>query len=281
MRRSIVRVPASSANLGPGFDVLGMALDLHADLGTGPAPDGAQDLDEHHPSSIAFASAGGLGPLWMRSSIPMGRGLGFSGAARVGGGALAVVQGADNPQAALHDGAQKILQIGAALEGHGDNAAASLFGGVTASIDGAALPLRVGPVMAAATVVVWIPEATISTDSSRAGLPSTVERSDAIDNLGHVVQFVIAVERDDPSLLVGATADRMHQSHRLSYVAGGQEALAAGIDAGAWCGWLSGSGPTIAFLCETSTVAEVVGSMPGAGHCKNLKIDTFGTRLIE
>ena len=135
--------------------------------------------------------------------------------------------------------------------------------------------------MAAATVVVWIPEATTSTDSSRAGLPSTVERADAIHNLGRVVQFVLAVERDDPSLLVGATSDRMHQSHRLSFVEGATEALAAGVDAGAWCGWLSGSGPTIAFLCETSTVPAVVGSMPGAGHCKKLKIDTRGARLVE
>ena len=128
MGRSVVRVPASSANLGSGFDVLGMALDLHADFGTGPAPDGAQHLDEHHPTSIAFESAGGAGSVWMRGSIPMARGLGFSGAARVGGVGLAVVQGADDPTVALRDGAQKILRISADLEGHGDNVAASLVG---------------------------------------------------------------------------------------------------------------------------------------------------------
>jgi homoserine kinase len=211
----------------------------------------------------------------------MGRGLGFSGAARVGGAALAVVQGAEDPSAALHDGAQSILRTSADLEGHADNVAASLYGGVVASVDSAALPLRVGPVIAAAAAVVWIPETTTSTDSSRAGLPPAVERSDAIHNLGRVVQFVLAVERDDPTLLLGATSDRLHQSHRLPYVAGAAEALAAGVDAGAWCGWLSGSGPTIAFLCEASAVSPVVESMPDSGHCKELRIDTLGARLVD
>ena len=277
----VVRVPASSANLGPGFDVLGMALDLCADFGTGVAPDGALQLDEYHPTSIAFVSSGGAGPVWMRGSIPMGRGLGFSGAARVGGAALAVVRGAEDPSTALHDGAENILRTSSGLEGHTDNVAASLYGGVVASVDRAALPLSVGPMIAAATVVVWIPETTTSTDSSRAGLPSSVERPDAVHNLGRIVQFVLAVERDDPTLLVGATSDRLHQSRRLSYVAGAAEALAAGVDAGAWCGWLSGSGPTIAFLCETSAVSSVVESLPGSGHCKELKIDTLGARLVH
>jgi homoserine kinase len=277
----VVRVPASSANLGPGFDVLGMALDLCADFGTGMAPDGALQLDEYHPTSIAFVSSGGAGPVWTRGSIPMGRGLGFSGAARVGGAALAAVQGAEDPSTALHEGAEHILRMSAGLEGHADNVGASLYGGVVASVDGAALPLSIGPTIAAATVVVWIPETTTSTDSSRAGLAPTVERSDAVHNLARVVQFVLAVERDDPTLLAGATSDRLHQSHRLPYVAGAAEALAAGVDAGAWCGWLSGSGPTIAFLCETSAVSSVVESMPDSGHCKELKIDMLGARLVD
>jgi homoserine kinase len=260
---------------------LGMALDLCADFGLGAAPHGALQLDEYHPTSIAFVSSGGVGPVWMRGSIPMGRGLGFSGAARVGGAALAVVQGAEDPSGALHQGAADVLRISAGLEGHADNVAASLFGGVAASVDGAAIPFRVGPTFAAAAVVVWIPEATSSTDSSRAGLPSTIERSDAIHNLGRVVQFVLAVERDDPALLLGATSDRLHQPHRLPHVSGATEALASGVDAGAWCGWLSGSGPTLAFLCETSAVSSVVESMPKSGHCKELKIDTLGARLVD
>ena len=83
-----VRVPASSANLGPGFDALGMALSVHLEMGpviNGDVPSGAKLIDEYHPGHIAFRSYGGVGDIWVRSKIPMGRGLGFSGAARVAG----------------------------------------------------------------------------------------------------------------------------------------------------------------------------------------------------
>lgn len=277
----VVRVPASSANLGAGFDVLGMALSLYADFGTGAMPPDAAGVDEFHPASVAFVAAGGRGPLWIRSSIPMARGLGFSGAVRVGGAALALVQqNSGDPAMALGDEFDQILRISTELEGHGDNAAASLCGGIVASVDGRAIPLRVGPVMAEATVVVWIPEVTTSTDKSRAGLPASVERTAATHNLGRVAQFVIAVEHDDPSLLRGATADQLHQMHRLANVAGASEALEAGVAAGAWCGWLSGSGPTVAFLCESSSAAAVADSLPDTGHFKELKIDLPGLRLL-
>ncbi|MDP9463705.1 MAG: homoserine kinase, partial [Actinomycetota bacterium] len=83
----IVRVPASSANLGPGFDTLGMALSLHAEAGVidGAPPAGALQIDQFHPAGVAFRRAGGEGELWVCSPIPVGRGLGFSGAVRVAG----------------------------------------------------------------------------------------------------------------------------------------------------------------------------------------------------
>src|SRR5262245_17580487 len=103
-----IRVPASSANLGPGFDVLGMALEIYCDVGIVRNDDGAEQpggdrprrlqvpdariIDHHHPASVAFARAGGAGDLWVRNAIPEGRGLGFSGAARVGGALAAAWQ---------------------------------------------------------------------------------------------------------------------------------------------------------------------------------------------
>lgn len=275
-----VRVPASSANLGPGFDVLGMALDIYADIGVGVPPTGSQQLDEHHPASIAFAELGGIGTLWSRSSIPMGRGLGFSGAVRVGGAAQAVIQGATNPAGALGEGADAILEVATRLEGHGDNVAASFFGGVVASVRGQALPVRVGPELGAAAVVVWIPEVTTSTDRSRAALSATVDRRDVTHNLAAVVQLVLAIEHDDPSLLAGATDDLLHQPARLPLVPGASAALESGVEAGAWCGWLSGSGPTVALLCARAAAPAVVEAMPDGGHCKTLRIDTEGTRLV-
>ena len=83
-----VRVPATSANLGPGFDVMGLALSLHCEVGvvgTDAAPEGAHECDDTHPAQVAFVRAGGKGRVWVKNTIPMGRGMGFSGAVRVGG----------------------------------------------------------------------------------------------------------------------------------------------------------------------------------------------------
>jgi homoserine kinase len=283
----VVRTPASSANLGAGFDVLGMALDLYLDVGFGDAPDGARTIDRYHPASTAFAAVSGADPsppLWLRSSIPMARGLGFSGAARVGGAALAVVRMADDPATDLtRDLAtepSQVLATAARLERHGDNAAASVFGGVVAWVDGRVIPLRVGPRLAGASVLAWVPDVTTSTDSSRGSLADAVTRRDAVHNLGRMAQFVAAIERDDPSLLAGATDDRLHQPTRLADVPGAAAALAAGGAAGAWCGWLSGSGPTVAFLVDSDLATAVAAALPDGGHVKHLHIAGDGVRVL-
>ncbi len=278
----VVRVPASSANLGAGFDVFGMALDLYADFGLGPAPADAQQLDDTHPAAVAMVTAGGSGACWMRSSIPIGRGLGFSGAARIGGAALGVVSCAADPTTTLVEESDAIVDIAAGLEGHGDNAAASFAGGVIAWIAGVPVALSIGPVMRATSVVVWVPDATTSTDRSRAALPALVDRADAVHNLGSVIQLTLAFERDDPELLAGATDDRLHQSARLASIDGANEAIASATSAGAWCGWLSGSGPSVAFLASPDAVFDVVGALDAAGgHTKTLAIATRGTHLVS
>ncbi len=277
----VVRVPASSANLGAGFDVLGMALDAYLDVGTGAAPGDAQAIDRHHPTAKAFAAMGGAGPVWVRSSIPMGRGLGFSGAARVGGAALAAVRDSADPAGSLLARRNEVTEAAAELEGHGDNVAASVFGGIVAWVDGRAIGLRIGSRIAAATVVAWIPNVTTSTDKSRMALPDAFGRADVVNNLGRIAQFVLAVEHDDPELLRGATDDRIHQAVRFAAVPAAAEALDAGVAAGAWCGWLSGSGPTIALLCDASTAAHVVAGLPPTGHTKLLRIAPLGVRLLQ
>lgn len=257
-----------------------MALSMYADCGLGTAPDDARQLDEHHPGRRAFEALGGRGPMWMRCNIPMARGLGFSGAARVAAAALAVVQEADTPSTtSIVESSDRILAVASELEGHGDNAAASLFGGVTAYVDGDAVAIAIGPVMAAASFVAWIPDVTTSTDASRRGLGPHVERAAAVSNIGRSIQFVTAFQRDDPTLLVGATTDRMHQEHRLPLIPGAADALAAGTAAGAWAGWLSGSGPTVGFMCAAVDADNVAASLPTGGHVKILSIDTVGTRL--
>jgi len=252
-----------------------MALNLFADCGLGDAPAGAQQLDQHHPGRIAFEALGGTGPMWIRCNIPMARGLGFSGAARVGAAALAVVQ-QEHSIAARSD---EILDLAAGLEGHGDNVAASLFGGVTAFVEGRAIRIPVGPIFAAASFVAWVPDVTTSTDTSRQALGATVDLAAAVHNIGRSVQFVAAIATDDPVMLVGAAADRIHQAGRISEVPGAAEAMDAGLSAGAWAAWLSGSGPTIGFMCDSAIAEAIAGSMPDGGHAKILAIDTQGCRL--
>jgi len=269
---TIVRTPASSANLGAGFDVFGMAVDLYADVGLGDAPDGAEQLDDHHPGRTAFDRLGGDGPMWMRCNIPMARGLGFSGAVRVGAAALAVVQAGRRISGAVDD----ILAATTELEGHGDNVAASLHGGVIAFVDDRAIPFRLGPVLSAASFIAWVPDVTTSTNASRRSLPDTVARADAVHNIGRATQFALAFAHDDPDLLRGAADDRLHQAWRVPAVAGAANAIEAGVAAGAWCAWLSGSGPTVGMLCDSGIAAEVVASLPANGHTKVLGIDTAG-----
>lgn len=272
-------MPASSANLGAGFDVLGLALTLHAEVGVGDAPHGAQWVDEHHPATIAFRRLGGDGRLWLRSPIPMGRGLGFSGAVRVGGGAAAIVQ--RHGVGAMHDDDHRheVLAVAGELEHHHDNAAASLFGGVViaAAGTGTRVPLAFDP-----AVVVWIPDATTtSTDQSRTTLSATVDRADAVFNLGRVAMFVAACAHGEITALRAATEDRLHQPARLVRVPRSAEAMDAGLEAGAWAAWLSGSGPTVAMFCEAGRADVIAGALPSSGHAKVLRIDHEGTVVVS
>jgi homoserine kinase len=275
----IVRVPASSANLGPGFDALGMALSLYVDAGVidGEPPAGAQQVDRFHPAGVAFRRAGGEGELWVCSPIPVGRGLGFSGAVRIAGIVAAHAQrfGGDPDHMASQTPA--MLALASELEGHADNVAASLFGGIVATADGRAvqIPLAFDP-----AVVVWIPSSTTSTDESRSKLGREVLLSDAVFNIGRTALLVAALAAGDVDALRSATQDRLHQDHRLAAAEPSKEALQVALDAGAWCSWLSGSGPTVAAMCPLDEADHLAAQMPAGGHTKVLRID-HGGAVIE
>lgn len=273
----IVRVPASSANMGPGFDALGMALTLHAEVGIGEAPPGLAAADEHHPATIAFRLHGGHGPLWVRSPIPVGRGMGFSGAVRVGGLVAAHAQrnGADHD--ALQSVLPDLLHMATNLEGHADNVAASLFGGIVATAGGHAVrvPMSFDPAM-----VMWVPSFATSTDASRGKLASKVAMADVVFNIGRTALLVAALGAGDVDVLREATRDRVHQDARLAVAAPSRAALEAALAAGAWASWLSGSGPTVAAMCAVDEAETLAAALPTDGHTKILRIDHVGA-VIE
>ncbi len=275
-----VRVPASTANLGPGFDCLGMALSITAEIGVIDDATGtdevAKAVDEHHPASAAFRRTGGLGTLWVRSPIPMGRGLGYSGAMRVGGAAVGIAQAVGGDAGSFSARLGEVLAVAADLERHADNAAASLIGGIVATDGERAInvdtPLR-------PDVVVWIPPSTTSTNASRTSLPQSVSFRDATFNVGRTALLVAALVAGDVAALALATQDRLHQEIRFAQAESSRAALAAGIAAGAWCGWLSGSGPTIALLTAAGDGARIATALPADGRTNVVGIDWKGVVL--
>lgn len=278
-----VRVPASSANLGAGFDVLGMALSVYATVGCGDPPELAIAADEHHPATVAFRRLGGEGPLWVHSPIPMGRGLGYSGAVRVGGAAAAVVQRDGQLSGA---GRHEVLAAAAELEHHADNVGASIFGGVVAAVrsDGAYSATRMPCGFAPAdvpAVIAWVPDSSMtSTDRSRSALSVEVTRADAVFNIGRVATFVAGWASGDVAALRMGSEDRVHQAQRLEREPESAVALEAALAAGAWAAWLSGSGPTIVALCAPADAQGIAGALPTSGHTKVLAIDVDGTTLL-
>lgn len=280
----MVRVPGSSANLGPGFDGLGMALSLYAEVGVvgvDAIPDRAKLADEHHPATISFRNAGGNGNVWVHSEIPMGRGLGFSGAVRVGGALLGVIQ--SRGTTSLDESmTQAVIDVTARLEGHADNVAASLLGGVVATNGHRAVRVPLGGrLVDQLAVVVWIPDFTTSTSESRAKMPRSVPFDDAVFNLTHTALLVAALAAGDIGMLGEAMADRLHQDLRLSKAEASREAMAAMVDAGAVSAWLSGSGPTVACFVLSGDAERVASALPTNGRARVVPIDHQGARLIS
>ena len=260
----MIRVPASSANLGPAFDAVAVALDRHLEV-----TDRGEPAPETHPAVRAFRQSGGEGPLSVRASFPGGRGLGYSGAARVAGLLAAVVQHGNDPRLAR----AHVLRDASELEGHADNAAASVHGGVVAVAAGHVVRIPLARVPA---VVVWIPDRETPTVSARRLLPDHVPFDDAVFNIAHTALLVAALAAGDAGALRAATEDRLHQDRRLARVPDSRAAMDAALGAGAWGAWLSGSGPSVAAFADAAAADTVARALPATGRAHVLAIDEDG-----
>jgi homoserine kinase len=265
-----VRVPASSANLGAAFDAVAVALGTHLDIGVG---DDERPAPESHPAVRAFRQAGGAGPISVRAQFPGGRGLGFSGAARVGGALAARIQQGET----VREARNLVLEAATELEGHADNVAASLFGGFVAVAGGHAIRVRVPAELA---IVVWIPDRETSTTGARRLLPESVPFADAVFNVGRAALLVAALAGGDVAALRTATEDRLHQDRRLARVPETHQAIRAALAAGAYAAWLSGSGPSAAALVDPARAAAIAAALPGGGRRVVVSIDDGGANLI-
>ncbi|MDP9236249.1 MAG: homoserine kinase [Chloroflexota bacterium] len=244
----VVRVPATSANVGPGFDSLGLALALTEDvtLALGPQPDPRDGLVRlvldaaRSAFRLAHVEVPELNAMGTQA-IPIGRGLGASAAARAAGivGANAMLGGV------LSD--TQMLALGAGLEGHPDNMAPALFGGLRVVVrtgDGYVhLAARLAPGL---KVVLFIPDFEMPTGEGRKLLPETVSKDDAVHNIGRALLLVTALANGNWAALDVATQDRLHQPARTRIFPAMPEIFAAAKQAGALCAYLSGAGSTIA-----------------------------------
>lgn len=269
----IVKVPASTANLGPGFDSLGMALELYEWIAMSPAaqtivhlhgdemkelPTGKENL-LYQVACQVFERAGLEAPeleISVYSEIPLTRGLGSSASAIIGALAAANALLADPlPE-------EELFRMACAMEHHPDNVGASLFGGIVVAYwDGEeAQHIRVEPEERLEAIVA-IPEFELSTEKARGVLPETLPMRDAVYNIGHSNLLVAAFCSGRYELIRSAMKDALHQPYRAALIPGMEEVLAGADRHGALGAALSGAGPTLIALADSGEdrVEELTG----------------------
>lgn len=263
-RRRLVRVPASSANLGPGYDVLAAALDIDLEMEveeTGEFSVGAAEglpTDRTNLCVAAFErlhSADGL-RFEIRSEIPLARGLGSSAAAIVAG-----LVAADH-MFELGLDRDEIYRHAVEIEGHPDNVGAALYGGfvLCPSADGDGerpAPVRLEPPEGVEAVLV-IPDETVPTAEARAALPDEVAVADAVANVAAATQLVLGLERSDLTLIARGLADRLHQPARRPLYERSMELLGRARELGALGATISGAGPSLMLWCFWQDTGKVV-----------------------
>jgi len=289
-----VRVPATSANLGPGFDALGLALTLYNEVvaeerdGVSVAIEGegadrlARDASNVvvRGVKLAYEAAGRAFKgcaLECVNRIPTARGLGSSAAAWVGGLA------AGNALCGSPLSKDKLLGLAARAEGHPDNVAAAVFGGLTVSCgtsDGVTAVTL--PVPTSLAWIVLVPEVTSATAEARALLPRSVPREDAVFNVQRVALLLAGLQAALPAVLSVALEDRLHQPYRLKLFPWMPEVAAAARAAGALGCVLSGAGPSLLAVAAGDggsvgrAMEDALGRAGVRGRARILDVDAAG-----
>ena len=309
-----VKAPATTANLGPGFDCLGMALDLWNTLEVHPAnpgPDSTNDgdplvrvtgegVDEapaddtnlvYRSMMFLFHEADREMPpvrLVCRNEIPFARGLGSSAAAIAGGLAAA------NAICSRMFTPNELLEMAATIEGHPDNVAAAVLGGLQLVVQAPDLesgqqqlytaPIALPPELHA---VLFIPERRIATADARAALPATVPLADAVSNVGRAALLVAGMATNHPEYLSVATEDKLHQPYRQKLFPPMKLLFQAARDAGALGVFLSGSGSTVLALTRgremtvAYEMAEAARQANVEGQLKVVQSAVMGAHVVD
>lgn len=277
-----VRVPATSANLGPGFDTLGLALDLWSEV-TVTWSERPARLPENRGEQLAltaaqavYQQAGRPRPAGLRvqikGDIPVGRGLGASAILRVG-----AVAGANALLGSPFD-QERVLKIATELEGHADNAAPAFLGGFQVVVwTGEQLTHISVPIPEALRAVVFVPELDMPTGESRKLLPRTLDRRDCVHNIGRAALMVAAMATGRLDAFDLATQDVLHQPARSQMFPAMFSIFAAAKEAGALCAYLSGGGSSIMAL-TTEHAVEVGEAMQAQARSNGVRGRVIQTR---
>jgi homoserine kinase len=253
-RRRVVRVPASSANLGPGFDSLAVALGLSMELEVEETGSFGVETDlpiaRDHRNLVVRGFARLADParftFRISSQIPLSGGLGTSAAAYLGG-----LLAADH----LFELDADVLALGSELEGHPDNVAAALLGGFVVCADGQAT--RLDPPAGLEAVLV-VPHEAVRTKLARAALPAQVPLEDAVFNTAHAALLVLGLARGDLDLLSRGLQDRLHQPHRAHLYPRSLALARRAPEIGALGATISGAGPSVLVWTHFEQTAAVV-----------------------
>ncbi len=281
--------------MGPGFDSLGLALSLYNTM-TFRKTEGGLSIsgcpeefrNEEHLAVKAYRAVlrrlglpveEGLS-LTMESEIPISRGLGSSAAMLAGGVVAAnLLHGAPLSK-------EELLAIANVLEGHPDNLAPALYGGLTASLTEEGRPMTVRlPLSPNLRFVAVIPDFPLSTHEARAVLPKTVPFADAVFNASHAAVLLGALGEGDPALIRAALQDKLHQPYRRSLIPGYDAVEAAAKGAGAIAFMVSGAGPTLMALTDDPHFAvgfeAALGGLRAHWQVLPLAVDTEGVTVIS
>lgn len=279
-----VRVPGSTSNLGPGFDMCGLALDLWLEVAawsqeTGDASQIVEKTGEvakladcsllltAFARGATLAGAHKVAPQHFRmaSEIPLARGLGSSGAAVAAGLLLGAAYAKSVGHSPPGDLQQQLLEAGYQIEGHPDNVVASLHGGLTFGVPTAAgLQIITPPVHNDLAFVVAWGKQTLTTQAAREVLPKQVAFADAVENPRRLLLLLEGLREGNHELLGLAEKERLHARYRLPLIPGGQACLDAAHGAGASFSTVSGAGAGLLAICPQDAAEAVAGAMRAA-----------------
>ena len=276
--------PGSSANLGPGFDTLALALELTCRVVATPGPTwkvthhGSHAPGSDENDAVLMAAQKAVGPdqpleLDVYNDIPLGRGLGSSAAAFVAGVAAGLRTLGSDPDPF------RVLEIAAGLEGHSDNVAASVFGGLVAALGTTAQPLQLHPSL---RIVVAVPDRRLPTKWARRALPEIVEHEAAARSVSRVVALVEAFRTGEPALFSAAAGDELHEAPRSSLFPEADDLIFTARSAGALHACWSGAGPSVlAVVLEDrmdAVVAALADELDGEGTILRPEVALRGLR---